>query len=239
MLTSLCSRPECWQGGLFRNRICGWYWRSRPPIRINDISSWSYDIDTMDFMNTVNWNDFEIFFHWHSSCQRVVHVENDFSAKEACHLDNIGVVFWKVQSKARLGIFLPSYEAFLVWCYTGCHILVTSCTEMEVHLMDANTPLNVELRTFIESIFKCTIMIVKIILRLAFMVKLQKLAGRRHARPRWFFRLSDSKYGFEPNQLHCTSFRPHKIPTKQKNGVCGDFFFRFHQPLMSNFKKIM
>ena len=51
--------------------------------QINDTSSWSYDIDTMDFMNTVNWNDFEIFFHWHSSCQRVVHVENDFSAKEA------------------------------------------------------------------------------------------------------------------------------------------------------------
>ena len=107
MLTWLCSGPECWKGDLFRNRICGWYWRSRPPIRINDISSWSYDIDTMDFMNTVNWNDFEIFFHWHSSCQRVVHVENDFSAKGACHLDNIGVVFWKVQSKARLGIFHP------------------------------------------------------------------------------------------------------------------------------------
>ena len=62
MLTSLCSRPECWQGGLFRNRICGWYWRSRPPIRINDISSWSYDIDTMDFMNTVSWNGYENFF---------------------------------------------------------------------------------------------------------------------------------------------------------------------------------
>ena len=62
MLTSLCSRPECWQGELFRNRICGWYWRSRPPIRINDISSWSYDIGTMDFMNTVNWNGFENFF---------------------------------------------------------------------------------------------------------------------------------------------------------------------------------
>ena len=177
MLTSLCSRPECWQGGLFRNRICGWYWRSRPPIRINDISSWSYDIDTMDFMNTVNWNDFEIFFHWHSSCQRVVHVENDFSAKEACHLDNIGVVFWKVQPKARLGIFLPSYEAFLVWCYTGCHILVTSCTEMEVHLMDANTPLNVELRTFIESHFKCIFMNVKLIFRIGFSVNLQNLPG--------------------------------------------------------------
>ena len=26
------------------------------------------------------------------------------------------VVFWKVQPKARLGIFLPSYEAFLVTC---------------------------------------------------------------------------------------------------------------------------
>ena len=68
-------------------------------------------------------------------------------------------------------------------------------------------------------------MIVKIILRLAFIVKLQKLADPRHEQARWFFRLSDSKYGFEPNQLHSPSFRPHKIPAKQKNGVCGDFFF--------------
>ena len=40
--------------------------------------------------------------------------ENVGTAKLISHVDNIGVVFWKVQSKARLGIFLPSYEAFLV-----------------------------------------------------------------------------------------------------------------------------
>ena len=39
--------------------------------------------------------------------------------------------------------------------------------------MDANTPLNVELRTFIEIHFKCTIMNVKFIFRLGFGVKLQ------------------------------------------------------------------
>ena len=36
---------------------------------------------------------------------------------------------------------------------------------MEFHLMDANTPLNVELRAFIESHFKCTIMTFKLIFR--------------------------------------------------------------------------
>ena len=57
--------------------------------------------------------------------------------------------------------------------------MVTSSTEMEVHLMDANTPLNVELRAFIESHFKCTIMNVKLIFRLGFGVKSQNIRGRR------------------------------------------------------------
>ena len=45
--------------------------------------------------------------------------------------------------------------------------------------MDANTPLNVELRAFIESHFKCTIMNVKLIFRLGFGVKSQDIRGRR------------------------------------------------------------
>ena len=45
--------------------------------------------------------------------------------------------------------------------------------------MDANTPLNVELRAFIESHFKCTIMNVKLIFRLGFGVKSQNIRGRR------------------------------------------------------------
>ena len=48
---------------------------------------------------------------------------------------------------------------------------------MEVHLMDANTPLNVELRTFIESHFKCIFMNVKLIFRIGFNVNLQNLPG--------------------------------------------------------------
>ena len=46
---------------------------------------------------------------------------------------------------------------------------------MEFHLMDANTPLNVELRAFIESHFKCTIMNVKLIFRHGFGVKSQNI----------------------------------------------------------------
>ena len=49
---------------------------------------------------------------------------------------------------------------------------------MELHSMDVNTPLNVELRAFIESHFKCTIMNVKLIFRLGFGVKSQYLWGR-------------------------------------------------------------
>ena len=58
-------------------------------------------------------------------------------------------------------------------------IMPTQLTEMEFHLMDANTPLNVELRAFIESHFKCTIMNVKLIFRLGFGVKSQNIRGRR------------------------------------------------------------
>ena len=45
--------------------------------------------------------------------------------------------------------------------------------------MDVNTPLNVELRAFIESHFKCTIMNVKLIFRLGFGVKSQNIRGRQ------------------------------------------------------------
>ena len=44
---------------------------------------------------------------------------------------------------------------------------------MEFHLSDSNTPLNAELRVFIESHFKYTIMNVKLIFRFGFGVKLQ------------------------------------------------------------------
>ncbi len=46
---------------------------------------------------------------------------------------------------------------------------------MEFHSIDANKPLNVELRAFIESHFKCTIMNVKLIFRLGFGVKSQNI----------------------------------------------------------------
>ena len=45
--------------------------------------------------------------------------------------------------------------------------------------MDANKPLNVELRAFIESHFKWTIMNVKLIFRLGFGVKSQNIRGRQ------------------------------------------------------------
>ena len=60
--------------------------------------------------------------------------------------------------------------------------------------MDANTPLNVELRAFIESHFKCTIMNVKLIFRLGFGVKSQNIRGRRpHAGASKALDFSDEK----------------------------------------------
>ena len=96
------------------------------------------------------------------------HGENDDATKQTGHLASFGVVFWKVGFIASLSITVPSSETFLARCYSKSRILVTHRTEMEFHWMDANRPLNVELRAFIESHFKCTIMNVKIIFRVGF-----------------------------------------------------------------------
>ena len=101
--------------------------------------------------------------------------ENDDATKQTGHLASFGVVFWKVGFITSLSITVPSSETFLARCYSTSRILVTQRTEMEFHSMDANTPLNVELRAFIESHFKCTIMNVKLIFRLGFGVKSQNI----------------------------------------------------------------
>ena len=59
--------------------------------------------------------------------------------------------------------------------------------------MDVNTPLNVELRAFIESHFKCIIMSIKLIIRLSFGLKLQKLPDRPLEQPQRALDLSDEK----------------------------------------------
>ena len=59
--------------------------------------------------------------------------------------------------------------------------------------MDANRPLNVELRAFIESHFKCIIMSIKLIIRLSFGLKLQKLPDRPLEQPQCALDLSDEK----------------------------------------------
>ena len=105
--------------------------------------------------------------------------ENDDDMKPARHLASFGVVFSKVDFIESLSITLPSSETFLVKCYSRHRIMRTQLTKMEFHWMDANRPLNVELRAFIESHFKCTIMNVKLIFRLGFGVKAQDIRGRR------------------------------------------------------------
>ena len=107
-----------------------------------------------------------------------LHGKNHCGMKERSHLTSFGAVFWKVGFITNLRITVPSSETFLVRCYSRRRISVTPSTEMEFHWMDANRPLNVELRAFIESHFKCTIMNVKLVFRLGFGVKSQNFLGR-------------------------------------------------------------
>ena len=106
-----------------------------------------------------------------------MHGKNDYGMKERSHLTSFGAVFWKVGFITNLSITVPSSETFLARCYSTRRIMPTQLTEMEFHSMDVNTPLNVELRAFIESHFKCTIMNVKLIFRLGFGVKSQNIRG--------------------------------------------------------------
>ena len=105
--------------------------------------------------------------------------KNHYGMKERSHLTSFGAVFWKVGFITNLRITVSSSETFLARCYSTRRILVTQRTKIEFHLMDVKTPMNVELRAFIESHFKCTIINVKLIFRLDFRVKSQNIRGRR------------------------------------------------------------
>ena len=119
-------------------------------------------------------------------------------------MTSLGVVFSKVDFISSSSIILPSSGTFLVRCYSRRRILVSSSTKMEFQLIDENTPLNVELRAFIERHFKCTIMNVTIILILGFGVKIQNLPGARCNQLMWFLALQRRKCTtkFEISWMH-------------------------------------
>ena len=48
---------------------------------------------------------------------------------------------------------------------------------------------------------------------------------------------NEPKYHFDPNQVHSTSFRPHKTPNKQKNSAFVTFFFGRNVSAASNGSK--
>ena len=87
--------------------------------------------------------------------------ENAGTAKLILHVVNIGIIFWKVDSKAHLVLTLPSSETFFGEKLLTRQYFATGCSKTGVHLREWKTPPNVELRTFIESHFKCTITNVK------------------------------------------------------------------------------
>ena len=127
-------------------------------------------------------------------------------------------MFWRIDSNVHLSVIVPSSETFSLESFSRHNILATVYSKKEFHLRKTNRRLNVELRKFIESLFKCTIMIVKIIFKLGFSVKLKNLPDHRKEQPTWFFRFNESIYGFDPDQLHSPFFRPHKVPIRP-NGI--------------------
>ena len=121
--------------------------------------------------------------------------------------------FLKVGFISRLSIILPSSGTFLVRCYSRRRILASMYSKTGFQLGDENTPLNVELRTFIESHFKCTIVNVKIFFRLGFGVKLQNLPGPRCNQLTWFFSFQRRKYTtkFEISWMHRSAWLERNI----------------------------
>ena len=186
-----------------RSHISRWNLGTRPPIRINDIRSSTYD------ENTYSENPARSEGPWIKSNTDLT-IINQLS----------GWICWYNEANWSPGILRCC--VFESWLYCKFEhnpsilrdvfgemlqpapYLASVCTKTGFHLMDANTPLNVELSTFIERHFKCTIMNVKIVFRLGFGVKIQNLPGPRCNQLMWFFALQRRKCTtkFEISWMH-------------------------------------
>ena len=183
--------------------ICRWNLGTRPPIRISDIPSWTYDKNTI-FVNPARyerqWNKSNVDFTIINKLSGWICWYNEINSSPdilgCCVFE--GWLYCKFEH--NLAILRDVFGEML----QPAPYLASVCTKTGFQLNDENTPLNVELRPCIESHFKCTIMNVKIVFRLGFGVKIQNLPGPRCNQLMWFFALQRRKCTtkFEISWMH-------------------------------------
>ena len=154
--------------------ICRWNWRTRPPIRINDIRSSTYD------ENTYSENPARSEGPWIKS-------NTDFAIINKLS----GWKWWCNEANWSPGVLRCFFlESWLYYKFEHNRSILRDAfgdmleqmayfgnrmDDYKIWLHDVNAPLHVELRTVIESHFKCTIICFKLIFRLSFGVNLQNL----------------------------------------------------------------
>ena len=151
--------------------VCGWNLGTRPPIRISDIPSWTYDKNSF-FVNParyeIQWNksfvDSTITDEvpwWKWWCNEANWSPDIlgccvFESWLYCKFEHNGSILRDI-----FGVMPQPVPYFGIWIH-----------DYKIWLYDGNSPLHVELSTFIESHLKCIIMSIKPIIRLSFGLKL-------------------------------------------------------------------
>ena len=168
--------------------ICRWNLGTQPPIRINVILSSTYDENTF-LVNPARyerqWNESYVdptitgeVSWWKSWCREI---NSSPDILRCCVFESCLYCKFEHNPSILRDVFGEMLQP--------APYLASVCTKTGFHLMDANTPLNVELSTFIESHLKCIIMSIKLIIRLSFGLKLQNLPDRRPQQREWPARL--------------------------------------------------
>ena len=189
--------------------------RTRPPIRTSDISSWTYDKNSF-FVNParyeIQWNKSFVdstitgeISWWKSWCRKI---NSSPDILGCCVFESWLYCKFEHNRSILRDLFGEMLQ--------HAPYLASVCTKTGFHLMDENTPLNVELRPCIESHFKCTIMNVKIVFRLGFGVKIQNLPGARCNQLMWFLALQRRKCTtkFEISWMHRSAWLESNIKGK-------------------------
>lgn len=162
--------------------------RTWPPIRTSDISSWTYDKNSF-FVNPARyerqWNKSYVDstitdeVPWWKSWCREINSSPDILG--CCVFESWLYCKFEHNRSILRDAFGDMLEHMAYFC--------NRMDDYKIWLYDGNSPLHVELSTFIESHLKCIIMSIKLIIRLSFGLKLQNLPDRRPQQRGWPARL--------------------------------------------------